>query len=323
MRLAPVAMSSSDAVVVDLLADRLLHPHAGAAGAAAHALGAVAAGLDDLDAAELADDLARARGTRRCGGRGSRSRGTRPARRAGRSVRSSWPWAIEPLEELAVVHDLVVAAELRVLVQQRVEAVRALRDDLLHAHAVERLDVLHGEHLEDVLVARAAGRVAGAVLGRAEDGEVDAGPLHELGHGLGDLLVLVVERAGAADPVEVLVVEAARCRRRSSMPSSFAAHAGPVALAHAPRVAAVLHRPVGGAQLGREVRLHQRQVAPHVEDLVEDLDVDRADLVARLARRAGPHLLGRDALEQRVGADGDLGVDADRRRHRRRARWRP
>src|SRR3712207_8952323 len=48
----------------------------------------------------------------------------------------------EPFQELAVVHDLVVAAQLRVLVLQRVEAVRALRDDLLHAHAVERLDVL-------------------------------------------------------------------------------------------------------------------------------------------------------------------------------------
>ena len=69
----------------------------------------------------------------------------------------------------------------------------------------------------------------------------------------------------------------------------------------------VLHRPVGVAELGREVRLHQRQVAPHVEDLVEDLDVDRADLVARLARRARPDLLGGDALEQRVGGDGDLG----------------
>ena len=76
-------------------------------------------------------------------------------------------------EQLRVVHDLVVAAELRVLVLQRVEAVRALRDDLLHAEAVERLDVLHRQHLEDVLVARAAGRVAGAQLARAEDGEVE------------------------------------------------------------------------------------------------------------------------------------------------------
>src|SRR3954468_22738900 len=42
--------------VVHLRADRLLHPHAGATGAAAHALRAVAFGLDDLDAAERTDD---------------------------------------------------------------------------------------------------------------------------------------------------------------------------------------------------------------------------------------------------------------------------
>ena len=86
----------------------------------------------------------------------------------------SRPSAHQLAEQLRVVHHLVVAAELRVLVLQRVEAVRALRDDLLDAEAVERLDVLHRQHLEDVLVARTAGRVAGAQLARAEDGEVEA-----------------------------------------------------------------------------------------------------------------------------------------------------
>ena len=87
----------------------------------------------------------------------------------------------ELVEQLRVVDDLVVAAELRVVVLQHVEAVRALRDDLLHAHAVERLDVLHGEHLEDVLVAGPAGLVAVAHLARAEDREVDARALEQLG----------------------------------------------------------------------------------------------------------------------------------------------
>ena len=70
-------------------------------------------------------------------------------------------------EELAVVDDLVVATELRVLVGERVEAVRALGDDLLDAHVVERLDVLHRQELEDVFVAGASSRIAGAVLGRS------------------------------------------------------------------------------------------------------------------------------------------------------------
>ena len=191
----------------------------------------------------------------------------------------------EPLEELRVVHDLVVAAELGVLVGEGVEAVRALGDDLLHAHRVEGLDVLGCEHLEQVLVAGAAGGIAGAGLGRAEDGEVDVGALHELRHRLGDLLVFVVERAGAADPVEVLGLE-----RIAAVNDLDALHTlrpvGALTLRHAPRVGRVLHRPVGLAEFGREVGIHERQVATHVEDLVEDLDVDRANFVTGLTRCA-------------------------------------
>ena len=62
----------------------------------------------------------------------------------------------ELLEQLRVVHELVVAAQLWVLVLERVEAVWALGDDLLHAHAVEHLDVGHCQHLEQVLVTAAA-----------------------------------------------------------------------------------------------------------------------------------------------------------------------
>jgi hypothetical protein len=44
----------------------------------------------------------------------------------------------EPHDEVGMVDHLVVAAELGILVLQHVEAVRARRDDLLHAAAVER-----------------------------------------------------------------------------------------------------------------------------------------------------------------------------------------
>src|SRR6185437_10120908 len=59
-------------------------------------------------------------------------------------------------EELAVVDYLVVSAELRILVLDDVEAVRTLSNDLAYTHGVERVDVLHGEHLKYVLVARPA-----------------------------------------------------------------------------------------------------------------------------------------------------------------------
>ena len=70
----------------------------------------------------------------------------------------------------------------------------------LHADPVERLDVLHREHLEDVLVARAAGLVAGAQLARAEDREVDAGALQQLRDRAARLLVAVVEEP--AQPIQ-------------------------------------------------------------------------------------------------------------------------
>src|SRR5437763_784566 len=67
-------------------------------------------------------------------------------------------------DDLAVVEHLEVPAELRVLVGEGVEAVRALRDDLLEAVAPERLHVLLRERLEQVLVAEPARRVAVAGL---------------------------------------------------------------------------------------------------------------------------------------------------------------
>ena len=215
-------------------------------------------------------------------------------------------------QQLRVVDHLVVRAELRVLVLQRVEAVRALRDDLLHSEPVERLDVLHREHLEDVLVARPAGGVAGAELARAEDREVDVRPLQELRHRPARLLVAVVERSRAADPVQVLVVEVP-ARIDDLDPLHARGPVAPLGLVHPVDVPGVLHRAVRVAELDREVALHEREVPAHVEDLVEDLDVHRADLVTRLARRARPQLFGRDALEQVVRGDVDLRVETDRR----------
>ena len=203
MRLAPVDRASLARSSLTLHADRLLHPHAGPAGAAAHALGAVARHLDDLDALDRADDLARREVHVVVAAEVARVV-VRDALLERRLADVEPPVGDQLLEQLGVVDDLVVAAELRVLVEQRVEAVRALGDDLAHAHAVEHLDVRHRQHLEQVLVAGAAGRVAGAHLRRPEHGDGDPGPPQQLGHRLGDPLVLVVEAAGAADPVEVL-----------------------------------------------------------------------------------------------------------------------
>ena len=68
-----------------------------------------------------------------------------------------------------------------------------------------------GQDLEHVLVAHAPGRVAGAALLLAEDGERDAGRVEAGGDGPGHPPVAVVEGGGAAHPVEDLErVELAR-----------------------------------------------------------------------------------------------------------------
>ena len=107
-------------------------------------------------------------------------------------------------QELGVVDHLVLAAELSVVAPERGEAVGALGDDLGDLVAVERLDVLHRRHLEQVFVARPPGRITGALLPGAEDGVVHARRLEQGRHRLGDGHVPVIERACAPHPIEEL-----------------------------------------------------------------------------------------------------------------------
>src|SRR5690606_39334460 len=92
---------------------------------------------------------------------------------------------------------LVVTAELRVLVADGVEAVRALGDHLLHPVLLEGLVVLQGQLLEHVLVARPSSRVPVADLTHPEAGEADAGRVEKAGYGDRHGRVPVVVRAGA------------------------------------------------------------------------------------------------------------------------------
>ena len=112
--------------------------------------------------------------------------------------------ADQAVEQLGVVDDLHLVAEVAVLVLQRVEAVRAGRDDLLDLVLLEGLDVLLGEPLEHELVAGATGGVTVAGLAVAEYGEVDAGHVEELGDRPGGLLRAVLVGTGAADPEQPL-----------------------------------------------------------------------------------------------------------------------
>src|SRR2546429_9987024 len=98
--------------------------------------------------------------------------------------------------------DLVRATEVRVFVADRVEAVRARCDDLLHARLVQCRDVFPGQPLKRVLVAHSSGGVSGARLAGSEDREVDTGHLHQLGGRHGGLARALAESGRAADPEE-------------------------------------------------------------------------------------------------------------------------
>src|SRR5947209_2145762 len=187
------------ALLVDRPPSLLLHPHPRPARAAAERALAPPAHLDR--AADRRHELARLlayvvvpREVARVGVR------ERPL--AGR--RHELALADELGEERGVVHDLVLAAEVRVLVPERVEAVRARRDDLLNAGAVQRGHVLAREALERVLVAHPPGGVAVARFARAEDREVDARLLHELRRRDGRAPRALVERGRAPDPEQDL-----------------------------------------------------------------------------------------------------------------------
>ena len=177
--------------------------------------------------------------------------------------------ADEPVEQLGVVHDLVLAAELRVLVLDGVEAVRAGDDDLGRADLVEGLDVLLGEHLEEELVAGAAGGVAGAGLAVAEDRRSETpGGVEQLGDGAGRLLGAVLVGAGAADPEEVVDLVGG-LDVLADMLDLEGQVLGPVdprrgARPHGlPFFSRFLNRP---SELGGERRLDEVLVAAHVDD---------------------------------------------------------
>jgi hypothetical protein len=195
-------------------------------------------------------------------------------------------------QQLGVVEHLVVAAELRVLVFEGVEAVGTGGDDFLDVERVEHVDVLPGEHLVEVLVAGAAGRIAGAGLLRTQDGEAHAGLLQQASEGAGDLLVALVVGAGAADPVHHVDVLDADLAQHGNAQAG-----GPVAARAAretPRVAAgfqVVEQPL---RVRPEAVLVHDQVAAHLHDLGQLVDEDGTGLDAGAARGAVPEHLVRD-----------------------------
>ena len=187
-------------------------------------------------------------------------------------------------DELAVVDDLEAAAEVGIFVRERVEAVRAGRDDLPDAVALERLEVRLRADLEGDLASDAPRGVAGAALLGAEHGEVDAAGLQHLGHRARDLHVAVDHGARAADPEQPLggVAVAEHLQVEVREPRL------PVAGSADPRVHAVVEALQELLHLRAHARVGHHQRAPHVDDLRHVLDVDRALALTGAAGTAAP-----------------------------------
>lgn len=112
----------------------------------------------------------------------------------------------ELVEQLRVVHDFVVVAELWVFVGDCVEVVWIGGYDLQWlgvGDRVERLDVLHVEHLEQELVVETMGWIIGAGFVCVEDGELDVCDVEQFGEGACHFFRVVFERVGTADPEQV------------------------------------------------------------------------------------------------------------------------
>ena len=236
-----------------------------------------------------------------------------------------------------VVDDLVVAAELAVLVGDRVEAMRAGRHDRRRPVALERLDIALSKDLVDVLVAHSPGGVTAARLFLPKHREVHAGRVEAGREGTGDLPIAIVEGGRATDPVQAVEAGDGICAalldhigggadREWQAPRPVEPCAGRLA----PWVAVALHVGEGGGELGREAGILEHQVATQPDDLVDVLDEHRAGLDTGSARDAVPDGVIRDGgvddgpsqgvsagragrLARGIGAadEGDRGQQAD------------
>ena len=298
-----------DAQHVDSRADGFVDPHAAAAGAAAHRLLAGERELERRVAAEARQDRAR-----------RVELAVVAAEVAGVVVDHAFerrvdldPAVGEQLgDELGVVNDLAVQAELGILVAQRVEGVRVAGDDALDAELAERLRQRRRELLEQHLVADPSHAFAGRSLACAEDAEAHPRLLKDADEGARDLLAARVERHRRAD-VEQAVdpgnVGGAGDHRHAEALGPVAAVAG----RQAPRIAlrfVGLEHPL---QLVRELARDHHLVLAHAKELVEVLELDRARRLAVAAGRAGPERLRADhrvdqrrQLVLRVAGDDQL-----------------
>ena len=185
---------------------------------------------------------------------------------------------------------LVAAAEVGVLVGERVEAVRAARDDLAYAgrRRASRRSARRAPGRRTRCPSAAPGRRcrprAGPRIAKSTPAACSS-----LAVDSRDCARALVEDGGAADPVEELG------RRLARLEHAHAEPLGPgraLDLRLAPRVRRALDVAQHRLGLGREARIDHHQLAAQIDDVVDVLDRHRAGLDAGAAGDAVPdHLV--------------------------------
>ena len=287
------------AELVNSLALVFFHEHARATGTAAEGLVAVVVHLRQRCAGRL-DEF-----TRRVEDLVVAAQEARVVIRNGSAVLRR-PWhgheqllPHQTVEQLRVVQHIEMAVEVRVLVANRVEAVRARRDDFALAFGdagegvVKRGNVLLRHHLEQELIAGTARRVTGTGLARSQHTELHARSVQHVHHRARCGAALVVVGTRATDPEQVLQVRKIRSvladdRHLDAVGTRLIDPRAALRGVAPPRVALRLHVLKQPGQLRREVGLRQHLEATQVRHVVDVFDIHRALVHTRTAVGAGP-----------------------------------
>ena len=181
-----------------------------------------------------------------------------------------------------MVVDAPAAAELGILVAERVQRVRVAGDDAVELAAGEGLDVVLRERLEQPLLAGPSHVVAGVALPVVEDAEVHAGSGEQARERTRDALRARIEARVVAD-------EPHHVDRLLAGIGDLEVELVDPAPAPPPRLPERVPRAVDRLERRLEVRVELPLLDQPAPQLVDDrrlLDPDRADLDTRVALHA-------------------------------------
>ena len=105
------------------------------------------------------------------------------------------------------MNDLIVSAELAIVVTKTVQAMRTMGDNSFDVVLGECLDVACGQFLEYEFVTHASSRFARAALFGAQHGEIDLGRLQQPYNAASYFLNAAIIGSRAADPIKYFKIK--------------------------------------------------------------------------------------------------------------------